>query len=143
MGSTNWQLTSPRSVAARVNPHLLLFRSGFNNVATVLETVSDMFFVDLVAEQQVSSLCLEAHEFMIAGRWLDLALLMITSADLVFPKRQIKLLFVKGTNVDYCIAERVTLVSVMKRLRHPNIVLFMGAVISPHHVCIVTEFLCR
>ncbi|KAF5824139.1 putative protein kinase TKL-CTR1-DRK-2 family [Helianthus annuus] len=34
-------------------------------------------------------------------------------------------------------------VSVMKRLRHPNILLFMGAVISPHHVCIVTEFLCR
>ncbi|KAJ0482434.1 hypothetical protein HanIR_Chr13g0653851 [Helianthus annuus] len=40
----------------------------------------------MVAEQQVSSLCLEAHEFMIAGRWLDLALLMITSADLVFSK---------------------------------------------------------
>ncbi|KAM0053769.1 putative protein kinase TKL-CTR1-DRK-2 family [Helianthus debilis subsp. tardiflorus] len=34
-------------------------------------------------------------------------------------------------------------VSVTKRLRHPNILLFMGAVISPHHVCIVTEFLCR
>ncbi|MFS7909468.1 putative protein kinase TKL-CTR1-DRK-2 family [Helianthus anomalus] len=34
-------------------------------------------------------------------------------------------------------------VSVMKRLRHPNILLFMGAVITPHHVCIVTEFLCR
>ncbi|MFS8009156.1 putative non-specific serine/threonine protein kinase [Helianthus anomalus] len=28
-------------------------------------------------------------------------------------------------------------VSVMKRLRHPNIVLFMGAVISPHHLRIV------
>ncbi|KAI3713127.1 hypothetical protein L1987_71699 [Smallanthus sonchifolius] len=39
-----------------------------------------------VAEQQVASLCLEAQECMIAGRWLDLASLMITSADLVFSK---------------------------------------------------------
>ncbi|MFS7953671.1 hypothetical protein Hanom_Chr07g00621371 [Helianthus anomalus] len=30
-----------------------------------------------------SSLYLEAREFMIAGRWLDLVSLMITSADLV------------------------------------------------------------
>ncbi|GAB2294241.1 hypothetical protein Dimus_028457 [Dionaea muscipula] len=34
-------------------------------------------------------------------------------------------------------------VSVMKRLRHPNIVLFMGAVTSIEHLCIVTEFLPR
>lgn len=31
----------------------------------------------------------------------------------------------------------------MKRLRHPNILLFMGAVTSPQHLCIVTEFLPR
>jgi len=31
----------------------------------------------------------------------------------------------------------------MKRLRHPNIILFMGAVTSPQHLCIVTEFLPR
>ncbi|XP_076956617.1 uncharacterized protein LOC143631878 isoform X2 [Bidens hawaiensis] len=34
-------------------------------------------------------------------------------------------------------------VSLMKRLRHPNILLFMGAVTSPHQLCIVTEFLPR
>ncbi|XP_024983240.1 protein kinase C alpha type-like [Cynara cardunculus var. scolymus] len=34
-------------------------------------------------------------------------------------------------------------VYLMKRLRHPNILLFMGAVISPPHLCIVTEFLPR
>uniref|UniRef100_A0A7N0T279 non-specific serine/threonine protein kinase n=1 Tax=Kalanchoe fedtschenkoi TaxID=63787 RepID=A0A7N0T279_KALFE len=34
-------------------------------------------------------------------------------------------------------------VSVMKRLRHPNILLFMGAVTSPQHLAIVTEFLPR
>lgn len=39
-----------------------------------------------VAEPQVTSLCVEAQECMIAGRWLDLASLMITSADLVFSK---------------------------------------------------------
>ncbi|CAA3017809.1 Tyrosine kinase [Olea europaea subsp. europaea] len=34
-------------------------------------------------------------------------------------------------------------VSLMKRLRHPNILLFMGAVTSPQRICIVTEFLPR
>ncbi|KAL3648566.1 hypothetical protein CASFOL_004969 [Castilleja foliolosa] len=34
-------------------------------------------------------------------------------------------------------------VSLIKRLRHPNILLFMGAVTSPQHLCIVTEFLPR
>ncbi|KAM7484972.1 hypothetical protein LguiA_000981 [Lonicera macranthoides] len=34
-------------------------------------------------------------------------------------------------------------VSLMKRLRHPNVLLFMGAVTSPQHLCIVTEFLPR
>ncbi|KAJ6720945.1 SERINE/THREONINE-PROTEIN KINASE ISOFORM X1-RELATED [Salix viminalis] len=31
-------------------------------------------------------------------------------------------------------------VSLMKRLRHPNVLLFMGAVTSPQRLCIVTEF---
>ncbi|OAY69127.1 Serine/threonine-protein kinase EDR1 [Ananas comosus] len=34
-------------------------------------------------------------------------------------------------------------VSLMKRLRHPNILLFMGAVTSPQRLCIVTELLPR
>ncbi|XP_071721084.1 serine/threonine-protein kinase STY46-like isoform X2 [Rutidosis leptorrhynchoides] len=34
-------------------------------------------------------------------------------------------------------------VSFVKRLRHPNILLFMGAVTSRQHLCIVTEFLPR
>ncbi|KAI3863967.1 hypothetical protein MKW98_031559 [Papaver atlanticum] len=34
-------------------------------------------------------------------------------------------------------------VLLMKRLRHPNVLLFMGAATSPHHLCIVTEFLPR
>eukprot|EP00250_Pteridium_aquilinum_P014196 c21837_g1_i2 orf=605-3484(-) len=34
-------------------------------------------------------------------------------------------------------------VALMKRLRHPNIVLFMGAVTAPAHLSIVTEFLPR
>lgn len=39
-----------------------------------------------VAEPQVNRLCLEAQECMIDGRWMDLASLMLTSADLIFPK---------------------------------------------------------
>lgn len=31
----------------------------------------------------------------------------------------------------------------MKKLRHPNILLFMGVVTSPQRLCIVTEFLPR
>lgn len=34
-------------------------------------------------------------------------------------------------------------VSLMKRLRHPNVLLFMGAVTSSQRLCIVTEFLPR
>ncbi|CAN6469022.1 unnamed protein product [Victoria cruziana] len=34
-------------------------------------------------------------------------------------------------------------VLLMKRLRHPNVLLFMGAVTSPERLCIVTEFLPR
>ncbi|KAF9677212.1 hypothetical protein SADUNF_Sadunf08G0084500 [Salix dunnii] len=34
-------------------------------------------------------------------------------------------------------------VSLMKRLRHPHVLLFMGAVTSPQRLCIVTEFLPR
>ncbi|XP_033146763.1 serine/threonine-protein kinase EDR1 isoform X2 [Brassica rapa] len=34
-------------------------------------------------------------------------------------------------------------VSLMKRLRHPNVLLFMGAVTSPQRLCIVSEFLPR
>ncbi|PRQ39450.1 putative protein kinase TKL-CTR1-DRK-2 family [Rosa chinensis] len=34
-------------------------------------------------------------------------------------------------------------VSLMKRLRHPNVLLFMGAVTSPQRLCIITEFFPR
>ncbi|PWA72248.1 Proteasome component (PCI) domain-containing protein [Artemisia annua] len=39
-----------------------------------------------VGEAQVSSLCTEAQECMIGGRWFDLASLMLTSANLLFSK---------------------------------------------------------
>jgi translation initiation factor 3 subunit M len=56
---------------------------------SVVRFTADISWADAgpeVAEPQVSSLCLEAQECMIAGRWLDLASLMLTSADLVFAK---------------------------------------------------------
>ncbi|KAA8530445.1 hypothetical protein F0562_005154 [Nyssa sinensis] len=39
-----------------------------------------------VVEQQVNRLCVEAQECMVVGRWLDLASLMLTTADLIFSK---------------------------------------------------------
>ncbi|KAA3481192.1 dual specificity mitogen-activated protein kinase kinase 1-like isoform X1 [Gossypium australe] len=38
---------------------------------------------------------------------------------------------------------QLTEVSLMKRLRHPNVLLFMGVVVSSQRLCIVTEFLPR
>ncbi|KAI7737200.1 hypothetical protein M8C21_021179 [Ambrosia artemisiifolia] len=58
-------------------------------ILSVVRSTAEMSWAEAgpeVAEQQVSSLCLEAQEFIVAGRWLDLASLMITSADLVFSK---------------------------------------------------------
>ncbi|KAL8124688.1 uncharacterized protein LOC141718546 [Apium graveolens] len=56
---------------------------------SVVRFTSEISWADAgpeVAEPQVSRLCLEAQECMIAARWLDLASLMLTSADLVFSK---------------------------------------------------------
>lgn len=39
-----------------------------------------------MVESQVQRLCLEAQECIVRGRWLDLASLMLTSADLIFSK---------------------------------------------------------
>lgn len=43
----------------------------------------------------------------------------------------------------YLITLQMHQVQIMKRLRHPNVVLFMGAVIRPPNMSIVTEFLPR
>ncbi|KAI3781227.1 hypothetical protein L2E82_11236 [Cichorium intybus] len=56
---------------------------------SVLRFTAEMSWAEAgpeVAEPQVTSLCMEAQECMISGRWFDLASLMITSADLVFSK---------------------------------------------------------
>ncbi|XP_026422905.1 uncharacterized protein LOC113318853 isoform X3 [Papaver somniferum] len=53
------------------------------------------------------------------------------------------LVFLKFENWDgllSCFQQEVLL---MKRLRHPNLLLFLGAVPSPQHPCIITEFLPR
>ncbi|XWS55956.1 hypothetical protein CRYUN_Cryun09bG0044400 [Craigia yunnanensis] len=42
-----------------------------------------------------------------------------------------------------CFKEFLSEVAIMKRLRHPNIVLFMGAVTQPPNLSIVTEYLSR
>lgn len=39
-----------------------------------------------IAEPEVAKLCAEAQECIVNGRWLDLASLMVSSAELVSPK---------------------------------------------------------
>ncbi|XVF58448.1 hypothetical protein PTKIN_Ptkin07bG0067600 [Pterospermum kingtungense] len=55
----------------------------------VVRFTADLAWADAgpeIAEPQVTRLCVEAQESMVMGRWLDLASLMLTSADLVFSK---------------------------------------------------------
>ncbi|KAL4578801.1 hypothetical protein LXL04_014932 [Taraxacum kok-saghyz] len=66
------------------DPILSVFR--FTAEMSWAEAGSRLEFHTHVAEPRVTSLCLEAQECMIAGRWFDLASLMLTSAELVFPK---------------------------------------------------------
>ncbi|XP_057957828.1 uncharacterized protein LOC131150837 isoform X2 [Malania oleifera] len=56
---------------------------------SVVRFTSELAWADAgpeVAEPQVARLCVEAQECMVIGRWLDLASLMLTSADLIFSK---------------------------------------------------------
>lgn len=55
----------------------------------VVRFTSELAWADAgpeAAEEQVNRLCLEAQESMVMGRWMDLASLMLTSADLMFSK---------------------------------------------------------
>ncbi|KAG4181866.1 hypothetical protein ERO13_A09G008600v2 [Gossypium hirsutum] len=65
----------------------------------VVRFTSELAWADAgpeVAEPQVTRLCMEAQECIVMGRWLDLASLMLTSADLVFSK-----VSDKGTNYPF------------------------------------------
>ncbi|GAU29178.1 hypothetical protein TSUD_275970, partial [Trifolium subterraneum] len=56
---------------------------------SVVRFASELAWADAgpeVAEPQVSRLCMEAEEFIALGKWLELASLMITSAELIFSK---------------------------------------------------------
>ncbi|KAK7356228.1 hypothetical protein VNO80_15496 [Phaseolus coccineus] len=56
---------------------------------SVVRFTSELAWADAgpeVAEPQVSRLCMEAEEFIVTGKWLELASLMITSAELIFSK---------------------------------------------------------
>lgn len=55
----------------------------------VVRFASELAWADAgpeVAEPHVTRLCMEAQESIVMGKWLDLASLMLTSADLVFSK---------------------------------------------------------
>ncbi|XP_068657095.1 uncharacterized protein [Aristolochia californica] len=55
----------------------------------IVRFTADLAWADAgpeVAEPQVTRLYVEAQEFVVMGRWLDLASLMLTSADLIFSR---------------------------------------------------------
>ncbi|XP_074574332.1 uncharacterized protein LOC141830804 [Curcuma longa] len=55
-------------------------------VLAVVRFTSELSWADAgpeVADTQVSGLCTEAEEFMLRGRWLDLASLILTTVDLI------------------------------------------------------------
>ncbi|PKA63239.1 hypothetical protein AXF42_Ash017707 [Apostasia shenzhenica] len=55
-------------------------------VLAVVRFTSELAWADAgpeVAEPQVTRLCVEAHECMVMSRWVDLASLMLTSAELI------------------------------------------------------------
>ncbi|KAG6526824.1 eukaryotic translation initiation factor 3 subunit M-like [Zingiber officinale] len=55
-------------------------------VLAVVRFTSELSWADAgpeVADTQVSGLCMEAEEFMLSGRWLDLASLILTTVDLI------------------------------------------------------------
>ncbi|KAL8528484.1 hypothetical protein ACS0TY_006056 [Phlomoides rotata] len=56
---------------------------------SVVRFTAELSWADMgpeVAEEQVNSLCLQAQERIIQNRWLDLASLMLSSADIIFSK---------------------------------------------------------
>lgn len=56
---------------------------------SVVRFTSEVSWADAgpeVVESQVKRLCIEAQECIVRGRWLDLASLMLTSADVIFSK---------------------------------------------------------
>ncbi|PIN02614.1 putative protein, contains PCI domain [Handroanthus impetiginosus] len=53
---------------------------------SVVRFTAELSWADAGPEGQVNRLCLEAQEFMIRNGWLDLASLMLTSADVIFSK---------------------------------------------------------
>ncbi|XP_041002691.1 eukaryotic translation initiation factor 3 subunit M-like [Juglans microcarpa x Juglans regia] len=56
---------------------------------TVVRFTSELAWADAgpeVAEPQVTRLCIEAQEWIVMNKWLELASLMLASADLIFSK---------------------------------------------------------
>ncbi|PIA63119.1 hypothetical protein AQUCO_00200861v1 [Aquilegia coerulea] len=56
---------------------------------SIVRFTSELSWADAgpeVAEQQVARLCMEAQEFIVMGRWLELTSLMLTNADLIFSR---------------------------------------------------------
>nr|VDC73149.1 unnamed protein product [Brassica rapa] len=61
----------------------------------------------------------------------------------VFSKQEYSKEIIQSFRQEVLLVVYAGMVSLMRRLRHPNVLLFMGAVTSPPRLCIVSEFLPR
>ncbi|XP_026429682.1 serine/threonine-protein kinase STY46-like isoform X1 [Papaver somniferum] len=117
--STNSKGTSNTGSGSTSSPrHRFYMETDYSNYNISLNNLS-------FGEQIGRGSCATVHRGLLCGT--DVALKVLSnleySEDLLCSFRQEVLL--------------------MKRFRHPNVVLFLGAVYSPQHLCIVTEFLPR
>ncbi|XP_022747277.1 serine/threonine-protein kinase CTR1-like [Durio zibethinus] len=116
------------------------------------DATKDLRFVEgsqLIPSKPSRELALEVDDFDIP--WSDLVLKekigagsfgTVHRAEWNGSDVAVKILMEQDLHAEH-IKEFLSEVAIMKRLRHPNIVLFMGAVTQPPNLSIVTEYLSR
>lgn len=90
-----------------------------------------LLLVCQVAEPQVSRLCVEAEEFIAMEKWLELASLMVTSAELIFSKvsekgRILPLLDLQSTPKNFIILSHA-----VKLSNADSIIILLTIIIGP------------
>nr|XP_010327687.1 ethylene-inducible CTR1-like protein kinase isoform X1 [Solanum lycopersicum] len=155
------KMYNPRSMLNPVNmdedqvlvKHVPPFREDAQSPMTRPDTVNDTRFLagggHVVSAIPSEELDLDVEEFNIP--WNDLVLMekigagsfgTVHRGDWHGSDVAVKILMEQDFHAER-LKEFLREVAIMKRLRHPNIVLFMGAVIQPPNLSIVTEYLSR
>ncbi|XP_074269128.1 serine/threonine-protein kinase CTR1-like isoform X2 [Silene latifolia] len=112
-------------------------------------TRTSRFEASLASSRAVSDASLDMDDLIIS--WSDLVMRdrigsgsfgTVHRAEWNGSEVAVKILMEHDFHPERC-REFLREVAIMKRLRHPNIVLFMGAITEPPNLAIVTEYLCR